>query len=44
MFVLFVIIDHQDQLTFPEPAVRVVTLLEPTVAVVPVKPEPMVIV
>ena len=32
------------QLTFPEPAVICVTLLEPTVDVVPVSPAPIVIV
>jgi hypothetical protein len=30
-----------DQLTFPVPAVIVVTLLSPDVAVVPVKPAPI---
>jgi hypothetical protein len=35
---------HYAQLTFPVPAVIVVTLSDPTVAVDPVKPAPMVIV
>jgi len=35
---------HYAQLTFPEPAVIVVTLFEPTVEVEPVKPAPIVIV
>jgi hypothetical protein len=35
---------HYDQLTFPVPAVIVVTLKEPSVAVEPVSPGPMVIV
>jgi hypothetical protein len=44
MYVVFIIIDHYAQLTFPEPAVIVVTLFELTVAVVPVSPAPRVIV
>jgi hypothetical protein len=35
---------HYDQLTFPVPAVIVVTLNDPSVAVDPVKPAPIVIV
>jgi hypothetical protein len=35
---------HYAQLTFPVPAVNVVTLYEPSVAVVPVNPAPIVIV
>jgi hypothetical protein len=35
---------HYAQLTFPVPAVKVVTLLAPTDVVDPVKPAPMVIV
>jgi hypothetical protein len=34
---------HYAQLTFPVPAVIVVTLLPPTIAVEPVKPAPIVI-
>jgi hypothetical protein len=37
-------VSHYDQLTFPDPAVMLVILLLPLVAVEPVSPEPMVIV